>query len=58
MTRIARRVKKAFGRAHNVLPARSSEFSDQQQLFLDQSVAGLAQDGKIVPVRLALFADQ
>ena len=25
--------------------------------FLDQAVAGLARDGKIIPVRLALFAE-
>ena len=31
--------------------------SPEQSEFLDQAVAGLAQDGWIVPVRLALFAE-
>src|SRR5262249_7305255 len=29
----------------------------EQQSFLDQALAGLAQDGKVIPVRLALFAE-
>ena len=28
-----------------------------QESFLDQSISGLAQDGKIISVRLALFAE-
>src|SRR5262249_10502287 len=28
-----------------------------QEQFLDQAVAGLAQDGKVIPVRLSLFAE-
>jgi ribosome recycling factor len=31
--------------------------SKDQQCFLDQAVADLTQDGKIIPVRLALFAE-
>jgi hypothetical protein len=34
-----------------------SEKRDPQETFLDQSVAGLAEDGRVVSVRLALFAE-
>jgi serine/threonine protein kinase/formylglycine-generating enzyme required for sulfatase activity len=53
--RHARKILVAFGRALGALPegARSKE----QDTFLDQAVAGLAQEGKVVPVRLALFAE-
>ncbi len=39
--------------------ARRTRFrlSDEQQQFLDDAVAGLAQDGKVICVRLALFAE-
>jgi hypothetical protein len=53
----ARRVLAAFGRAYDVLPEKSSELTAEQRAFLDQSVAGLAQDGKVISVRLALFAE-
>ena len=53
----ARKVLTAFGRAYGVLPEKSSELTPDQQAFLDQSVAGLAQDGKVISVRLALFAE-
>jgi serine/threonine protein kinase/formylglycine-generating enzyme required for sulfatase activity/tetratricopeptide (TPR) repeat protein len=53
----ARRVLTAYGRAFGVLPEKSSELSSEQRSFVEQSVAGLAQDGKIIPVRLALFAE-
>ena len=55
--RHARRVLAEFGRAYGALPEQSSGTSFEQQTFLDQSVAGLAEDGKIIPVRLALFAE-
>ena len=49
--------------AHGVRPRlrspareRASSPADQQA-FLDQAVAGLAQDGKVISVRLALFAE-
>src|SRR5262249_47975643 len=47
----------AFGRAFGALPENSNEINKDQESFLDQSIAGLAQDGKLVPVRLALFAE-
>ena len=55
--RHARRVLAAFGRAYGILPEQPSEPTSEQQAFLDQSVAGLAQDGKVISVRLALFAE-
>jgi formylglycine-generating enzyme required for sulfatase activity len=53
----ARKVLAAFGRAYGVLPDRTSDLTRDQQAFLDQSVTGLAQDGKVISVRLALFAE-
>jgi serine/threonine protein kinase len=53
----ARRVLAAFGRAYGTLPEQASAISSDQRAFLEQSIAELAQDGKVIPVRLALFAD-
>lgn len=53
----ARKVLAAFGRAFGRLPEGSGESSNDQKEFLKQAVSGLAQDGKIISVRLALFAD-
>ncbi|MFI5455786.1 MAG: SUMF1/EgtB/PvdO family nonheme iron enzyme [Isosphaerales bacterium] len=53
----ARKVLAAFGRAYGVLPDRSADLTAEQRAFLDQSVAGLVQDGKVISVRLALFAE-
>ena len=39
------------------MPEKSSELTAEQKAFLDQAVAGLAQDGKVISVRLALFAE-
>jgi hypothetical protein len=55
--RHARRVLAEFGRAFGCLPADLSRLSGAQERFLDQAAAGLAQDGKVIPVRLALFAE-
>jgi hypothetical protein len=52
----ARKVLAAFGRAYNRLPERLDEQTREQEAFLEQAIDGLAQDGKIIPVRLALFA--
>ena len=46
-----------FGQAYGTLPERSGDLTKDQQAFLDQAISGLTQDGKIVPVRLALFAE-
>jgi serine/threonine protein kinase/formylglycine-generating enzyme required for sulfatase activity len=53
----ARRVLTAFGRAFGLLPEKTSELTADQRAFVEQSVAGLAQDGKVISVRLALFAE-
>jgi eukaryotic-like serine/threonine-protein kinase len=55
--RHAERVLAAFGRAFGTLPERPDETTAQQREFIKQAVAGLAQQGKIVCVRLALFAE-
>ena len=47
----------AFGRAYGALPDGPADSTPDQQAFLDQAVAGLAQDGKVISVRLALFAE-
>jgi formylglycine-generating enzyme required for sulfatase activity/tetratricopeptide (TPR) repeat protein len=53
----ARKVLAAFGRAYGRLPDNLSELTKDQDAFLAQAVAGLAQDGKVISVRLALFAE-
>jgi hypothetical protein len=55
--RHARRVLASFGRAFSALPEGGQPRSAEQDAFLDQAVAGLAQHGKIISVRLALFAE-
>jgi formylglycine-generating enzyme required for sulfatase activity len=53
----ARKVLAAFGRAYDRLPDNAGKYSREQDAFLDQAVAGLAQGGKVICVRLALFAE-
>jgi serine/threonine protein kinase/formylglycine-generating enzyme required for sulfatase activity len=53
--RHARKVLTAFGGAFGALP--DQERTKDQDAFLDQAVAGLSQDGKVISVRLALFAE-
>ena len=53
----ARQVLVEFGRAHGRLPVDSSQLSAADNRFLDEAVRDLAQDGKVVCVRLSLFAD-
>src|SRR5262249_36214292 len=53
----ARKVLAAFGRAYSRLPDNLGQCSKDQTAFLNQAVSGLAQDGKVIPVRLALFAE-
>jgi serine/threonine protein kinase/formylglycine-generating enzyme required for sulfatase activity len=55
--RHAEKVLAAFGRAFGVLPENPSETSKDQRHFLGQAVSGLAQEGKVICVRLALFAE-
>jgi serine/threonine protein kinase/formylglycine-generating enzyme required for sulfatase activity len=53
----AEKVLAAFGRAFAVLPDNASETSMDQKHFLERAVTGLAQEGKVISVRLALFAE-
>ena len=55
--RHAKKVLTAFGRAYGALPEDIGDLSSDQETFLDRSISGLAQDGKIISVRLALFAE-
>ena len=53
----ARKVLAEFGRALGRLPPRPVGLTAEQGRFLDEAVAGLATDGKVIPVRLSLFAE-
>jgi serine/threonine protein kinase/formylglycine-generating enzyme required for sulfatase activity len=53
--RHARKVLAAFGKAFGALP--EGPPGKEADAFLDQAVAGLAQEGKVISVRLALFAE-
>ena len=55
--RHAKKVLMAFGRAYGALPENVAISAAIKSSFLDQSISGLAQDGKIISVRLALFAE-
>jgi eukaryotic-like serine/threonine-protein kinase len=55
--RHAEKVLAAFGRAFGVFPDGSGEARKEQRQFLEQAVSGLAQEGKVISVRLALFAE-
>ena len=53
----ARKVLTAFGRAWRKLPAESAELSVAQHQFVDQAVAGIAEQHRVIPVQLAIFAE-
>jgi serine/threonine protein kinase/formylglycine-generating enzyme required for sulfatase activity len=53
----ARKVLAQFGVAFGRLPENPSERTPEQEAFLDQVVAGLTRDGKVISVRLSLFAE-
>jgi serine/threonine protein kinase/formylglycine-generating enzyme required for sulfatase activity/tetratricopeptide (TPR) repeat protein len=55
--RHARKVLTAFGTAYGSLPERTGNISRDQHAFLDQAITELVQDGKVISVRLALFAE-
>jgi len=55
--RHAKKVLMAFGQAYRAIPERIGDLNSEQESFLDESTSGLAQDGKIISVRLALFAE-
>jgi formylglycine-generating enzyme required for sulfatase activity len=52
--RHAKKVLTAFGQAFGTLP---ETLSKDQEAFLDLAVQGLAQEGRVISVRLALFAE-
>ncbi|MFN7768611.1 MAG: protein kinase domain-containing protein [Planctomycetaceae bacterium] len=52
-----RKVLTAFGRAYGKLPAEPAELGPAQQQFVQQAVDSLAEQHRVVPVRLALFAE-
>jgi eukaryotic-like serine/threonine-protein kinase len=53
----ARKVLTAFGRAYGRLPEDASGPSRDQKDFLKESALGLAEEGKVISVRLALYAE-
>jgi serine/threonine protein kinase/formylglycine-generating enzyme required for sulfatase activity len=55
--RHAEKVLASFGRAFGALPDHATETSKRQISFLQQAVDGLATEGKVICVRLALFAE-
>jgi len=52
----ARGVLELFGRAYGRLPDTGALLPANEE-FLDQAVSALSEEGKIIPVRLALFAE-
>ncbi len=55
--RHAKKVLTLIGQSFGDLPERGSQMTTQHRDFLTDAVAGLAQDGKVICVRLALFAE-
>jgi hypothetical protein len=55
--RHARAVLAAFGRGHGALPDDPETFDEAQRQFLDSAIEGLTEAGRIVCVRLAVFAE-
>jgi serine/threonine protein kinase len=53
----ARKVLAEFGRAFGRLPGHPAGLTAEQERFLEQAVAGLVQNGQVISVRLALFAE-
>lgn len=55
--RHAMRVLTAFGRAYGELPEPPVALSKEQQQFIEQAVSSLAEQDKVICVRLSLFAE-
>ena len=53
----AKKVLAAFGKAFGKLLEKPAEISKERTAFLQQATTGLAEEGKVVCVRLALFAE-
>jgi serine/threonine protein kinase/formylglycine-generating enzyme required for sulfatase activity len=55
--RHARKVLTVFGQAFGALAERVADFTPAQEQFLERAVVELAEDGKVIPVRLTLFTE-
>ena len=53
----AERVLKAFGRAYGTLESDGKEDKQDRKQFITDAVHGLSEDGKVISVRLSLFAE-
>ena len=53
----ARKVLLEFGKAYGRLPENLGDLSPPQEAFLKQAVSGLAENGRTICVRLALFSE-
>ena len=53
----ARKVLIEFGRAFGRLAAADGALSRDQDAFVTQAIEGLAQDGRVISIRLAVFAE-
>lgn len=53
----AEKVLIKFGQAFGKLPAQTDKLTEDERSFVQSVASGLAQDGKVVSVRLALFAE-
>ena len=53
----ARAVLAAFGRGYGKLPEAPDALTGEQRKFLDEAINGLAEDDRVICVRLALFAE-
>ncbi len=54
--RHARHILCEFGRAYGTLPGSTEDLTAEQVAFLDRAIAELAEDDRVICVRLALFA--
>ena len=55
--RHAKKVLSDFGRAYGAISENPGDVTEEQHRFIDQSLAELQQDGKVICVQLALFAE-
>ena len=53
----AERVLKAFGRAFGTLESDGKEDKQDRKQFITEAVHGLSEDGKVISVRLSMFAE-
>ena len=53
----AEKVLVRFGQAFGKLPSNSGQLSAEEHQFVAEAIEGLAEDGKVVSVRISLFAE-